>query len=61
MRIAGNVVSVILVLLGLLWILQGSNLIGGSVMSGQSMWLWIGVVVLIAGGIGGWWFNRKRS
>ena len=62
MRIAGNIVSIILVLLGILWILQGSNMIGGSVMSGKSMWLWIGVVVLLAGAIAGWWFNlRKRG
>ena len=61
MRIAGNVVSIVLVLVGLLWTGQGSNLIAGSAMSGQSIWLWIGVVVLIAGAFGLWWFNRKRG
>ena len=61
MRIVGNIVGIILVLLGGLWIAQGSNLMAGSAMSGQSMWLWIGVVVLIVGAIGVWWFNvRKR-
>ncbi len=61
MRIAGTVVSVILLLLGALWIAQGSNMMPNTVMSGQSMWLWIGVVVLIVGAIGVWWFNlRKR-
>ena len=49
MRIAGLVVGVVLALLGLLWILQGSNVIGGSMMSGQSQWLYIGIVVLIVG------------
>lgn len=49
MRIAGIVVGVVLALLGLLWILQGSNVIGGSMMSGQSQWLYIGIVVLIVG------------
>jgi hypothetical protein len=49
MRLAGIIVGIILVLLGLVWVLQGSNVIGGSVMSGQSMWLWIGVVVAIVG------------
>ena len=34
MRIAGNIVAVILLLLGGLWIGQGSNLIGGSVIFG---------------------------
>ncbi len=49
MRIAGIVIGIVLALLGLLWILQGSNVIGGSMMSGQSQWLYIGIVVLIAG------------
>ncbi len=43
------VVGVILVLLGLLWIGQGLNLIGGSVMSGQTMWVAIGIVVALVG------------
>lgn len=60
MRIAGNVVGIILILLGGLWIAQGSNMLAGSAMSGQSMWLWIGVVVLIAGAVAIWWANRRR-
>jgi len=49
MRSAGIVIGIVLALLGLLWILQGSNVIGGSMMSGQSQWLYIGIVVLIVG------------
>ncbi|MBI4921674.1 MAG: hypothetical protein HY834_07980 [Devosia nanyangense] len=60
MRLAGIVVSVLLALLGGLWILQGSNIVGGSVMSGQSQWLWIGILVLIAGLAGLWWTLRRR-
>jgi hypothetical protein len=60
MRIAGNVVGIVLLLLGALWIAQGSNLMAGSAMSGQSMWLWIGVVVVIAGAVALWWVNRRR-
>ena len=51
MRIAGTIVGIILVFLGLLWIGQGSNLFTGSVMSGQSQWLWIGIVVLVIGAV----------
>jgi Na+/melibiose symporter-like transporter len=61
MRIAGTVVGIILILLGGLWILQGSNVIGGSVMSGQSQWLYIGIVVLIVGAIALWWTYRRRA
>lgn len=60
MRIAGNIVGIILVLIGGLWIAQGSNLMPGSVMSGKSMWLWIGVVAAIAGVIALVWTNRRR-
>ena len=60
MRIAGTIVGIILVLLGGLWIAQGSNLLAGSVMSGQSMWLWIGVVVAIVGVALLVWTNRRK-
>lgn len=60
MRIAGNVIGAILVLLGAVWIAQGSNMLGGSVMSGRSEWLWIGIVVVIAGIAALGWINRRR-
>ena len=45
--------GVILILLGLVWILQGSGVMKGSVMSGQTLWLVIGIVVgLIGLGLG---------
>ncbi|MDT4992642.1 MAG: hypothetical protein QOH97_2534 [Actinoplanes sp.] len=37
------------VVLGGLWTLQGLNLLGGSVMSGVTLWAIIGPVVAIAG------------
>jgi hypothetical protein len=59
MRIAGTIVGIILILVGGLWILQGSNVIGGSVMSGQSQWLYVGIVLLIVGVIALWWTYRR--
>ena len=50
-----------LILLGGLWILQGGNIIGGSVMSGQTQWLWIGIVVLIVGVVALVWSWRRRA
>ncbi len=41
--------GLILLLLGVLWILQGSGVMGGSFMSGQRVWLVIGVVVAVVG------------
>lgn len=60
MRIAGSIVGIILVLIGGLWIAQGSNLLAGSAMSGQSMWLWIGVVAAVVGVVALVWTNRRR-
>jgi len=39
-----KITGIILVLLGVLWILQGFGIVGGSFMTGQSQWLYIGVV-----------------
>lgn len=41
--------GVILAAVGLLWSLQGFNIVGGSAMSGSSMWATIGPIVLIVG------------
>ena len=41
--------GVILLLLGLVWTLQGAGVLGGSVMTGQRQWLVIGLVVAVVG------------
>jgi hypothetical protein len=61
MRIARNIVGIVALLIGLMWVLQGSNIIGGSMMSGQSQWLYIGIVVAIAGAVILWWANHRRG
>jgi len=43
------ILGVVLVLLGLLWSLQGFGVIGGSVMSGTTTWSIIGPIVLVVG------------
>ena len=42
-------VSIVLLLVGAVWTLQGLNVIKGSFMTGQAFWGWTGVVCLIAG------------
>ena len=44
-RIVSLVVGAVLVVLGLLWILQGLDVIGGSGMSGHAIWAVIGIVI----------------
>jgi hypothetical protein len=43
--IAGGVLTA----LGALWILQGTGVLKGSTMTGEGMWLWIGIVVAAVG------------
>lgn len=46
-----TVVGVLALVVGLVWIGQGANLIGGSSMTGQSMWLIIGLIVAVGGAV----------
>ncbi|HVC39445.1 MAG TPA: hypothetical protein VNH20_05650 [Candidatus Dormibacteraeota bacterium] len=46
---ARGIAGVLLCLVGIVWIGQGANLIGGSFMTGQGLWLGIGCVCLVAG------------
>ncbi|WP_431278354.1 hypothetical protein [Leifsonia poae] len=43
------ILGVILAAVGLVWTLQGFNVMQGSAMSGSSMWAIIGPIVLIIG------------
>jgi len=42
-------IGVVALLVGIVWILQGANVIMNSTMSGSSFWLGAGVVLLVAG------------
>jgi hypothetical protein len=42
-------VGAVLILLGATWTLQGIGTIGGSVMSGKTIWAVIGPIVVLAG------------
>lgn len=61
MKLALNIIALVLLALGALWTLQGANIIGGSFMSGQSQWLIIGIVSLIAGLGMLYWANRRTT
>jgi hypothetical protein len=49
MRTLSLVIGGIAILAGAVWILQGSGLLPGSFMTGQRMWLIIGIVVAVIG------------
>ena len=49
MKIFLNIIAIILILVGAVWILQGINVIGGSVMTGQSQWAVYGGIAAVVG------------
>lgn len=52
-------VGIILALLGAIWALQGIGLLAGSVMTGQPIWIVIGLAV-VAGGVALVVFGARR-
>jgi hypothetical protein len=60
MRIALNIVGVVLVFFGSVWVLQGINVLPGSFMSGQTQWAVRGGIAVIAGIALLLWVNRRR-
>lgn len=49
MRILGIVIGVLVLIAGVIFTLQGLNILGGSSMSGERMWVILGPVVAIVG------------
>jgi hypothetical protein len=49
MKIALNIIGVLLVFFGGVWVLQGINVLPGSFMSGQTRWAVRGGIALIVG------------
>jgi len=50
----------LLALLGIVWILQGIGVLGGSFMTGNPLWAWIGAGVLVVGDVLLFWSLRRR-
>ena len=49
MRLLLNVVGAVVALVGIVWILQGINVLPGSFMTGQIKWAYYGAIALVAG------------
>jgi hypothetical protein len=58
MRLTKNLLALIVLAIGALWSLQGVGMVGGSFMTGQSQWLYIGLVTMLVGLVGLVWANR---
>ena len=59
MRTALNVIGVLLLLVGIVWILQGINVLPGSFMTGQRQWAIYGAITAIAGIALIFWASRR--
>jgi hypothetical protein len=59
MRIALRILSILLVIVGIIWILQGINVLPGSFMTGQIQWAYRGGAVAIVG-LAILLFSRRR-
>ena len=53
--------GVLLVLTGVVWILQGFNVLPGSFMTGQMIWAYIGIAVSMVGSVVIWIAVRGGS
>jgi hypothetical protein len=60
MKLTMNIFGVLLILFGLIWFLQGINVLPGSFMSGQIQWAVYGGIAFVVG-IGLLMAARKRA
>ena len=61
MKIAFNIIGGFLVLAGLIWFLQGINLLPGSFMTGQPEWAVYGAIAVVSGTCILWFANRRKK
>ncbi len=60
MRIVLNVLGVLCLLLGCVWILQGINILPGSFMTGQTQWAIYGCLLIVVGVVALISANRRQ-
>ena len=59
MRLVIKIAATLLILAGVMWFLQGINVVPGSAMAGETKWAIIGAVC-VAVGIVAWIFAARR-
>ena len=61
MKIVLNIISILLILAGGVWFLQGINILPGSFMTGEIQWAVYGAIAFILGIILLIYANRRRT
>lgn len=56
-----TIVGVLFVVAGLIWVLQGLNILPGSFMTGHMEWTWRGAGVIVIGGLLVWFSRRRKA
>lgn len=54
-----KIFAVLLILVGVIWILQGVNILPGSFMTGNPQWTTNGIITVVIGAGLFWFANRK--
>lgn len=61
LRVVATVVCGPMLVIGIIWILQGINVLPGSFMTGDIKWAVFGAILAAAGGALVYWLNRPSS
>jgi hypothetical protein len=61
MKLIWNLLALLVLVVGVIWALQGGGVVGGSFMTGQPQWLAIGAVTALIGLFSLAWVNRPRG
>ena len=51
MRASRLVIAILVALVGLIWVAQGTGIIGGSAMSGNLFWAVVGIALIVVAGV----------
>jgi hypothetical protein len=54
-----KIFAILVILAGLVWILQGLNILLGSYMSGNPQWIINGIITVLIGAVIFWFANRN--
>jgi hypothetical protein len=49
MKVGLNILAIVSLIIGSIWVLQGINLLPGSFMTGQMQWAYIGAILFLFG------------
>jgi hypothetical protein len=61
LRVIATILAGPFLLIGIVWVLQGVNILPGSFMTGDIIWAVYGAPMALVGAALVWWVNRRRG